>query len=201
MKMKTNAPNSIMKKMPFLVLALSLVALSQGCDNKSSGTANGAPQKKIRLAFVGSTPDDYWSFVRLGCDHAARSLGDVDLDFRFPASRTAEAQQELLSALIAEGVDGIAISPIDADKETDFLNQIAAKTLLVCADSDAEKSKRTCYIGTDNVGAGKQAAELLKAALPQGGKIIFWLVMPTRKTRWSAFKAFKTDWPARTSRS
>jgi ribose transport system substrate-binding protein len=44
--------------------------------------------------------------------------------------------------------------------------------LLVCTDSDAGKSKRTCYIGTDNVAAGKQAAELLKAALPQGGKII-----------------------------
>jgi ribose transport system substrate-binding protein len=49
---------------------------------------------------------------------------------------------------------------------------------LVCADSDAEKSKRTCYIGTDNVVAGKQAAELLKAALPQGGKIILFVGYP-----------------------
>ena len=56
-----------------------------------------------------------------------------------------------------------------------ILNNTAAKTLLVCADSDAEKSKRACYIGTDNVAAGKQAAELLKAALPQGGKIILFV--------------------------
>jgi ribose transport system substrate-binding protein len=46
---------------------------------------------------------------------------------------------------------------------------------LVCADSDAAKSKRLCYIGTDNVVAGTQAAELLKAALPQGGKIILFI--------------------------
>ena len=167
-----------MKKLHRFILALCVVALFQGCDNKSSGTANDASQKKLRLAFVGSSSDDFWSIVRLGCDSAARQLSDVDLDFRVPANRTAEAQQEILSDLVAGGVDGIAISPIDAENQMDFLNNIAAKTLLVCADSDAEKSKRTCYIGTDNVVAGKQAAELLKAALPQGGKIILFVGYP-----------------------
>ena len=171
-------PGKIMKKLHLFIPALCVAALFQGCDNKSSGTANDASQKKLRLAFVGSSSDDFWSMVRLGCDGAARQLRDVDLDFRVPANRTAEAQQEILSDLVAGGVDGIAISPIDAENQTDFLNHIAAKTLLVCADSDAEKSKRTCYIGTDNVAAGTQAAELLKAALPQGGKIILFVGYP-----------------------
>ena len=167
-----------MKKLHLFILALCVVALFQGCDNKSSGTANDASQKKLRLAFVGSSSDDFWSIVRLGCDGAVRQLGNVDLDFRVPANRTAEAQQEILSDLAAGGVDGIAISPIDAENQTDFLNHIATNTLLVCADSDAKKSKRTCYIGTDNVAAGTQAAELLKAVLPQGGKIILFVGYP-----------------------
>lgn len=173
--MKTNSTNSFIKKLPLLVLALCFVAFCQGCDNKSGETANGAPQKKLRLVFVANTPDDFWSVVRLGCDVATRQLGDVDLDFRFPASPTVEAQQELLTSLVAGGVDGIAVSPIDTETQTDFLNNIAAKTLLVCVDSDAEKSRRTCYIGIDNVAAGKQAAELLKAALPNGGKIVLFV--------------------------
>jgi ribose transport system substrate-binding protein len=176
--MKTNSPDSIIEKLRLFILSLCVVALFQGCDNESSGTANNASQPKLRLAFVANTADDYWSIVQLGCDYATRQLGDVDLEFRFPADRTAKAQQELLSDLVAGGVDGIAISPIDAENQTDFLNNIAAKTLLVCADSDAEQSKRTCYIGTDNVAAGKQAAELLKAALPQGGKIVLFVGYP-----------------------
>jgi ribose transport system substrate-binding protein len=171
-------PGKIMKKLQLFILALCVVALLQGCDNKNSGTANGASQKKLRLAFVGSSADDFWTIVRLGCDGAARQLSDVDLDFRIPANRTAEAQQEILSDLVARGVDGIAISPIDAENQTEFLNNIATHTLLVCADSDAEKSKRACYIGTDNVAAGKQTAELLKTALPQGGKIILFVGYP-----------------------
>ena len=164
-----------MKKIQLLILSLCVAALFQGCNNKSGETTGSEPQKKLRLAFVANTADNYWSIVQLGCAYAARQLGDVDLEFRFPAVRTAKAQQELLSELVAGGVDGIAISPIDADSQTEFLNGIAAKTLLVCADSDAEKSHRTCYIGTDNVAAGKQAAELIKGALPQGGKIILFV--------------------------
>ena len=176
--MKTNHPNPIMKRLHLSLLALCVMALFQGCDNKTSETANGAPQKKVRLAFVSNSSSDFWSLVRLGCDHGARGLGAVDLDFRVPANLTKEAQQELLSDLVASGVDGIAVSPIDAENQTDFLDNIAAKTLLVCADSDAEKSKRACYIGTDNVAAGKQAAELIKAALPQGGNIILFVGYP-----------------------
>jgi ribose transport system substrate-binding protein len=153
--------------------------MGPGCDNQSAGgTPKISGHQNLRLAFVANTPDDFWSVVRLGCDVATRQLGDVDLIFCFPASPTAAAQQELLSSLVASGVEGIAVSPVDAEKQTDFLNGIADKTLLVCVDSDAEKSKRACFIGADNFVAGKQAAELLKAALPQGGKIVLFVSYP-----------------------
>jgi ribose transport system substrate-binding protein len=161
-----------MKKFLPFILALCVVAFCQSCGKDNKGTANNPSPKRWRLAFVTNTKNDFWATVRNGCERAAQNLGDVNVDFRFFTNSTVEAQQEILSALVASGVNGIAISPIDADKQTDFLNQIAAKTLLVCVDSDAAKSKRVCFIGSDNVAAGKQAADLLKAALPQGGKVI-----------------------------
>jgi ribose transport system substrate-binding protein len=39
-------------------------------------------------------------------------------------------------------------------------------------DSDAPQSNRACYIGTDNRAAGRQAGELIKQALPNGGKVM-----------------------------
>ncbi len=53
-----------------------------------------------------------------------------------------------------------------------LLNEVAKQCLLVTQDSDAPESNRTCYIGTDNVAAGRQAGELIKQALPDGGKIM-----------------------------
>jgi len=167
-----------MKKTHPFILALCVLAFCQGCGKNNNGTANNPSPKKLRLAFVTNTKNDFWATVRHGCNSAAQNLGNVDVHFRFFTNSTVEAQEEILSALVASGVDGIAISPIDAEKETDFLNQIAAKTLLVCVDSDAANSKRVCFIGSDNVAAGKQAADLLKAALPQGGKIILCVGYP-----------------------
>ena len=42
-------------------------------------------------------------------------------------------------------------------------------------DSDAPDSNRACYVGTDNVAAGRQAGELIKEALPNGGKIMLFV--------------------------
>ena len=53
-----------------------------------------------------------------------------------------------------------------------MLNRVADQALVVTQDSDAPDSNRACYIGTDNVAAGRQAGQLLKEALPQGGKIM-----------------------------
>src|ERR1043166_9875168 len=75
-------------------------------------------------------------------------------DFRIPATGGTAEQQQILDDLLAKGVDGIAVSPISPDNQTDFLNKVAGQTLLVCHDSDAPKSKRVCYIGTDNGAAG-----------------------------------------------
>ena len=154
-----------MKTLCFIILACCAAVLFQGCEKS-------APPKKLHLVFIGGTPDNYWSIVRLGCDFATRQLNDVDLDFRYLENGTPAEQKELLLAFARNGVDGIVVSPIDSQAQNDFLNTIAGSTLLVCADSDAPKSKRSCYIGTDNIAAGRQAAELLKAALPQGGKIV-----------------------------
>jgi ribose transport system substrate-binding protein len=53
-----------------------------------------------------------------------------------------------------------------------MLDRAASQALVVTQDSDAPNSNRAFYIGTDNVAAGRQAGELLKEALPQGGKIM-----------------------------
>ena len=53
-----------------------------------------------------------------------------------------------------------------------IINDAAKRALVITQDSDAPDSDRALYIGADNRGAGRQAGELIKRALPQGGKIM-----------------------------
>ena len=104
-----------MKKLHPFILILCVLAFCQGCGKNSSETAHDTAPKKLRLAFVTNATNDLWAIMRHGCDSAAQKLGNVDVDFRFFTGSTVEAQQEILTALVASGVEGIAISPIDAE--------------------------------------------------------------------------------------
>jgi ribose transport system substrate-binding protein len=153
------------------------VAIATSCsknDNNTAGNSrSSAPSaKKLKLAFVSNNAANFWTIARAGCNDAAKALGDVDVDFRIPSNGSAAEQQSILNDLVAAGDDGIAVSPIDPANQIDFLNKIASQTLLICSDSDAADSKRVAYIGTDNEAAGEQAGQLIKDALPNGGKIM-----------------------------
>ena len=134
-----------------------------------------AARAATQLAFVTNNPSDYWTICRKGCDAAAKELGNVNVQFVMPDDGTAAKQKQDVDDLLAKGVKGIAISPVDPANETPYLNTVAAKTNLITSDSDAANSKRLCYIGTDNVAAGRMASDLIKAALPKGGKIILFV--------------------------
>ncbi|MEO7191365.1 MAG: sugar-binding protein [Vicinamibacterales bacterium] len=140
---------------------------------ESARTAGGPP--RLKLAFVSNNAANFWTIARRGTEEAEKTLGNVDVMFRIPANGSAAEQQQILDDLMAAGVDGVAVSPVDPPNETDALNRIADKALLVTQDSDAPESRRVAYIGTDNVAAGGEAGKLIKTALPNGGRIMLFV--------------------------
>ena len=140
---------------------LGLLAVS-GCGRDQSSTK--------KLAFITNNAADFWTIARKGTEKADAGLPDVAVEFRL-GDGTAAAQKRILDDLLAKGVDGIAISPVDPANQTAMLNDAAKQAIVFTHDSDAPDSKRECYVGTDNVAAGRQAGDLIKEALPQGGRI------------------------------
>ena len=99
-------------------------------------------------------------------------MPNVEIEFKINSERTAAGQQRIIDDLLAKGVDGIAISPVDPKNQTQLINRAASQALVFTQDSDAPNSNRACYIGTDNEAAGRQAGQLVKEALPEGGRIM-----------------------------
>lgn len=156
------------------VCTLLLALVIAGCkpsNSGGSGTNTGAGTKH-KLAFVTNNASPFWVIARKGTEKAAQDIPNIEVEFRIPSDSTAAEQQRIIDDLLAKGIHGIAISPVDPANQTQLLNRAAEQTLVVTQDSDAANSNRVCYIGTDNVAAGRQAGELVKEALPQGGKIM-----------------------------
>lgn len=169
-------PVNATRSLPSFACALLSVLLLSSCQpgtspTNSTGGANSSGGTR-NLAFVPNNASDFWIIARKGTEKAVQEIPGIQVDFRIPADGTAADQQRIVDDLLAKGIDGIAISPVDPANQTAMLDRAAAQAVVVTQDSDAPNSKRECYIGTDNVAAGRQAGELLKEALPQGGKVM-----------------------------
>lgn len=187
-------PASLPKRRRFFAALLGLavsVAIGPltGCQNNGGGgdTASGGGAgatppgqtadagKTLRIAFVTNNASDFWTIARKGTEKADAELDNAEVEFLMPADGTAAEQKRIVDDLLAKGVDGIAISPVDPANQTQMLNDAAKQAMVVTQDSDAPDSDRAAYIGTDNVAAGRQAGDLIKEALPGGGKIMLFV--------------------------
>jgi len=145
-----------------VALICASVLVLTGCGRQSPSSH--------RLAFITNNAADFWTIARKGTEKADSELADVTVEFRL-GDGTAAAQKRIVDDLLAKGVDGLAISPVDPANQTAMLDDATRQALVFTHDSDAPNSKRECYVGTDNVAAGRQAGDLIKEALPQGGRI------------------------------
>ncbi len=152
----------------FLAVFGSL-AMVGGC-HRSSGGGGSAEPKLVKLAFVTNNTSEFWKIAGAGI-HKFEKEAKVQVDLKYPSTGTAESQNQILQDLAAQGYDGIAVSVIAPNDQVPVLDKVAEKTNLITVDSDAPKSKRQLYIGTNNYEAGKALGGRIVQLLPKGGKI------------------------------
>ncbi len=111
----------------------------------------------LKLAFVTNNASDFWKIAAAGVKKFEDEK-NVHVDIKLPQNGTVAEQNGILEDLSSQGYNGIAISVIAPDDQVDEVNAAAAKTNVLCHDSDAAKSNRLIYIGTNNYEAGKASA-------------------------------------------
>ncbi len=125
---------------------------------------------RIKVGFVSNNAETFWNIVEKGAQEAA-GKEDVELVFRRPPTGSAAEQKEIIDTMLAQGVKAISISVKAPDEQIDMLDRVALRVPLLAVDNDAEKSKRRCYIGTNNVKAGRTVGKLVREAMPEGGVV------------------------------
>ncbi len=140
---------------------------------------SSAPVITPRVAFITADSTPYWDGVLDGARAAADQYG-VSLEIITPEGDRA-SQEQALSRLDAALIDGIAISPVDAVRQTTRLRQVAQNMSLVTVDSDSELSNRICFVGMNNLDAGHQAGRLIKDMLGDAGGRVLILSGPLDK--------------------
>lgn len=165
----------------FWLLGLALgISLILGCSKPSEPPSpggvkpitTGQPRKKVRIAIITNGLSPFWDPMAVGMKRAAEKYG-CEASWAGPQTSQIPEQRRLVEEALSRGVDGIAISAIEAGAMTPVINNaVESGVLVITIDSDAPKSKRLVYIGTNNYNAGLEAGKVALKLLPQGGNVV-----------------------------
>lgn len=175
-------------KQLLLIFSMALLVSFSGCDtenntaNKTSETKDefgpiktgtiGADEKPT-VAYVTNGIASFWTVAQAGAEKAGKDV-NANVLVKMPAEGVGD-QKRILEDLLTQGVDGVAISPIDPEGQRDILNEVAENTISITHDSDAAMTKRMAYIGMDNYEAGRMCGKLIKEAIPDGGELMLFV--------------------------
>ena len=124
---------------------------------------NSYDRDACRFAAIVSTGGYYWEDIEAGIRAADEELGCFTEYMEYPKFDI-DQQIELLKRAEYMKVDGIiTVGEPESEKLNNALKEIRSKNIpVVLIDTDAKKSNRNCYIGSDNYEAGKIAAKKIE---------------------------------------
>lgn len=158
--------------------AMTLVLALAGCSSQEDAKPekrSAGPPGRITIGLVAkSQSNPVFQAAYTGARDAARELGpkygaQVVIDWQTPPDEDAQKQAQAIEQLARAGAQGIAVSCSDANACTPAINKaVDLGAAVMCFDSDAPRSKRFCYYGTDDATCG--AAVMKELAAVMGGK-------------------------------
>jgi ribose transport system substrate-binding protein len=135
-----------------------------------AGTALAAD--KIKIGYITKFPVPYFQTMEDAAKAYAKAHPDVEIVYgQGKSGDDIEGQIALIENMVTQGVQGIAITPVDPTVATTLDKAIKAGVKIVLMDNDIPGWKgRTALATTNNYEAGKLAGAFLKTVLKNGDK-------------------------------
>lgn len=146
---------NIKKTLVAFAVVLSLVFCFAGCTG-----GNLSPKSKTVAVITKGSDSDFWNDVKNGAFSAATEY-NIDITFEGPDSEEDyESQNKMIENAVSKNVGAIVLSAIDYEKNAPAVQKAIDKGIkVITVDSDVDANGKELFIGTDNVSAGKKAAE------------------------------------------
>ncbi len=154
--------------MSILKKALTTAALATALIAQSAYAENMKIAIVVKALGIG-----FFEAANKGAEEAAKELGDVEIIYTGPTETTAEGQIEVLNALIAQGVDAIAISANDPDAVAPTLQKAMERGITVISwDSGVAKEGRQMHLNPSSSALiGNTIIKLAADHMPDGGDV------------------------------
>lgn len=136
---------------------------------------SGGRRKRIGVV-TQLSQSSFMLLVNRGIEEAAEKLADqgIEVLVRENSSVDEAEQMKAIEELEAEGIDALAIMPVECDPVRVKLNEMTEekKIPVVTFNTDIVGTKRSCFVGLDNRKSGRAAAGLMGLMMRGEGKVL-----------------------------
>ncbi|MER8784930.1 sugar ABC transporter substrate-binding protein [Mesorhizobium sp. M1006] len=128
---------------------------------------------KIKVGLITKFPVPFYSTMEDAAKKYAAAHPEIELvTGQGQAATDIEGQIALIESMITQGVNGLAITPVDPTVAPALDKAVAAGIKVVLVDNSIPNWKgQTALVSTNNLNGGKIAGEYLKTVLKSGDKI------------------------------
>jgi ribose transport system substrate-binding protein len=145
--------------MKTLVVAASIVA------SLALGASAMAQTKQTVAVIVKDTTSTYWQAVLAGARQAGRDFGVDVAELGAQSESDTNGQIDMLEKAVASNPAAIVLAPTQATALGRPIDEAAKKVKIIGIGSAADTKAMTSLLATDNVNAGRIAAEALASAI------------------------------------
>jgi len=159
---------SYIKFMALAVTSVMLIAGFTGCASKS--TSQTASKKKVGL-ILSTLDNPFFVSMKEGAQKEADTKGYTLIVAN--SNNDAAKERSNVEDLLQQGISALIINPTDSDAVGNSIKLANDKKIpVITVDRAANKGDVVCHIASDNVQAGKMAADFLIKKLGTKGNIV-----------------------------
>lgn len=165
-------------------LFLSLLIVLFGCSNNISNsdgqstidgysiTTQTITNEQLVFGIIFPMGDPAYEQITENAEVIAKKE-NIRLLVAAPEEANLEQQIRIMESMIRQKVNGIAISPVDAEALRPLIDEAVSNNIpVICFESDSPDSKRISFVGANNYDTGKKLGESINQLLNGNGMII-----------------------------
>lgn len=161
---------------PEVAERIKKIANDLGYQPNRAGKALAMTNRPIKIGVVvQSTETPFMHQLRDGIDDAAKDVAAFGAEVITLSGIGLDVTEQLkmIDQLVAEGINGLAITPADNPLMRDRINNLVDSGIpVVTFNADIDDTKRMCFVGQNSELAGRTCAGLLNAITPERGLVL-----------------------------
>ena len=148
---------------------------------------------RIGVIVPSAENNPFYLDVHAGIDEAARMAASYGMEVVKIELNELDAEQQIRSIdqLVARGVCGIALVPVDDCRVRERINALPESIPVITFNSDIAGTNRMCFVGNDHVRAGCTAGHLMSIVVREPGKIALLISQPDMQAHVERIEGFR----------